>query len=192
MAQLIPSVFVTSGEDSPFKEPEEYGYSDDPIAAQTMLTTYRPGMDVGAPDLGFFGLFKKGGEAAATATVGAAAETAGGAAGTGAAAAGGAAAGQAAGGIGSGWGMAIDGAVALTTAAIGTGFAVGQANKQRVHEEKMLEGEQKLIDQQAELAALQAGQGGGSWLPWIIGGVVVLGAVGGGAYWHTRNDGKKK
>ncbi len=190
MAQLIPSVFVTSGEDSPFKEPEEYGYSDDPIAAQTMLTTYRPGMDVGAPDLGFFGLFKKGGEAAAKTAGGAAAKTAGGAAGTAGQAAG--TAGQAAGGIGKGWGMAIEAGIGLATMAIGTGFAVGQANKQRVHEEKMLEGEQKLIDQQAELAALQAGQGGGSWLPWIIGGVVVLGAVGGGAYLYTRNDGKKK
>lgn len=159
MAQLLPRAFDPSGLDG---EPvEEYGYNDDPIAAQTMLTTYRAGMDVG--DLGNYGIFDKlfkGGAKTA--------ETASGAATS-----------------GGGAGIAVDAVVGLTTAAIGAGAALAQGKKQRDHEAAMMQAEADLIAQQQQLAAMQ-GEGGTSPWVWLLGGTVVLGMVGGGIYLATR------
>jgi hypothetical protein len=52
MAQLVPSSFVSSGLDAPEADPEDYGYENEPYAAQTMFHAYRSGMDVGSADLG--------------------------------------------------------------------------------------------------------------------------------------------
>jgi len=150
MAQLIPRVFVASGGDSPFKEPEEYGYSEDPIAAQAMLTTYRAGMDIG--DLGD----------AARANP-----------------------------VSEGVGLLMEGVVGLATVGIGAGMQIDQANKARRHEANMVKAQQELAEEEAKLAALQGDGGGNDLLPWVIGGVVVLGTVGGGFYLYTRKGTKK-
>jgi hypothetical protein len=52
MAQLVPSLFISSGLDAPEADPEDYGYENDAYAAQTMFHAYREGTDVGSADLG--------------------------------------------------------------------------------------------------------------------------------------------
>lgn len=158
MAQLLPRTFAPSGHDEPV---EEYGYNDDPVAAQTMLTIYRRGTDIGdVESYGIFDkLFKGGAKAGETAAEGAAKG-------------------------GAGVGIAVDAVVGLTTAAIGAGAGLAQAKKQREHEAAMMEAEAGLLAQQQELAAMQ--QGGTSPWVWLLGGTVVLGMVGGGIYLATR------
>jgi hypothetical protein len=141
---------------------EEYGYNDEPIAAQTMLTTYRRGMDIGdVESYGIFDkLFKGGAKAGTTAAEGATKS-------------------------GGGVGIAVDAVVGLTTAAIGVGAGLAQGKKQREHEAAMMQAEADLIAQQQELAAMQAGGGTSPWV-WVVGGTIALGVVGGGVWFFTR------
>ena len=191
MARLIPIAQSGSGE-------EDYGYSNDAYAAQTMFQDYRAGMDVGGlgtPGLGTVSdlnglgdetfnpfateeLYK---EVAPPSTTTAMPNTS---------RPRDLAPARARNNASELVGPIIEAVTGLAVFGIGTAITNKQAKNQREHELAVMTEQSKLAAAQSQLAAAQkaaAAPAATSPLVWILGGVAVIGVVGGGIMLYRRS-----
>ena len=90
-------------------------------------------------------------------------------------------------GLSEGAGFALQGAAGLASGLIGLSMQSAAEKKQREHELELAKEQRRLLRIQAEAGLLEGEEG--SWVPWVVGGLLIVSLAGGVGLWGYKKKG---